>query len=282
VKVIILSATEVQDLDSVDETTAIGIDDDDFGFVASGQAYVHSGYLKIDDIKGESSDSAGGNAETTWKVEEGEKASKPKEIVVVGSKTTDKATPKLLEASCGGTHVVCEPKNAVTPDGLTDFALRTVNSFESVNEIIMDDTQVEVKGNQPFKLFGFIPMNLKQTVSVSLDQDSFGRVKVKFPWYSFFGRKTVRSHDLMTDLEQGIMDTQFSKWKLMDFDGTQSDPGTGPAGEEIMADETQGTTGDRPTENITFNFNEVKAQLLDTISQTLVQYNESDLNFLNR
>jgi hypothetical protein len=264
---VILLAPSAEDHDPgitiMENLAARGIDDDEFGFVSGGQVYVRSGYLKMDGIKGESSDSSsGGNAETTWKVEEGEAAKKPKEIVVVGSKSIDKASPKILEATCQGLNATCQPQDAVTPETLADFAERTVNSFDSVNEIRMDDAKVEVDSAQDFRLFGFIPMRLKQTVSVSVEPDDFGRVKVKFPWYHVLGRKTVRPHDLQTGLETGVSAAQFSKWEAAELDAAN--------------DETQ----EKMVDSFTFNFHEVRAQLLQAVSHALAQYNESDLNFL--
>jgi len=273
-KVIILApsadddaSTHDPDITILETLTSIGIDDDDFGFISGEQVYVRAGFVKLGDIKGESSDesSTGGNAETTWKVEEGEAKKKLREIVVVGSKSTaDKATPKLLEALCSGLNATCEPQGAVTPETSEDFAQRTVNTFESVNEIRMDDTKIEMEGTQPFKLFGFFPMRMKQTIVVSLEPDSFGRVKVQFAWYRFLGRKDVQRDDLRDNLEKGISTTQFSKWEAVELDAGQADP------------------SDVPTEQVTFNFSEVKAQILQTMSNTLGQYNESDLNLINR
>jgi hypothetical protein len=246
----------------LENLASLGIDDDEFGFISQEKVYVHSGYLILSDIKGESLDEEQkGNIEITWKVEEG-KASKPKEIVVVGSKTADKASPKLLEAVCKGQFATCEPQGAVTPDTLKDFAQRTVNSFASVNEIRMDDSKIEMDGMQPFKLFGLIPMNIKQTISVSVDTDSFARVKVKFPWYSFLGSSTVQQNELQDNLEKGIVATQASKWKAVELDATKFET--------------------VPTEQVIFNFSEVKARILQTMSNTLGQYNESDIHFISR
>jgi hypothetical protein len=275
------SSTHDPGITILESLAALGIDDDDFGFVSNGEVYVRSGYLKIGDIKGESSDAAGIGGDGDIILTGGYSGKKPKEIVVVGSKTTDKSSPKLLEAVCDGVQATCVPQDAVTPERLTDYAQRTVNTYDSIKEIRLDDSKVEMQAFLPFKLFGFIPMRLKQTMSVSVTSDSFGRVKVKFPWYHSLGRKTVRPHDLMANLETGVATAQFSKWEVADIDASKDDSTSGPAGEEIMADET-GQADDIPTENVTFNFSEVKAQLLQTMSNLIVQYQESDLNFIQR
>jgi len=272
-KVIILAPSADDDASTHDPSitileslVSIGIDEDDFGFISGEQVYVRAGFVKLGDIKGESSDepSTKGNVEAIYKVEEGEASKKPKEIVVVGSKDVDKSSPKLFEALCSGLNATCEPEGAVTPETLEDFAQRTVNTFQSVNEIRMDDTKIEMEGTQPFKLFGVFSMRMKQTAIVSIEPDSFGRVKVKFPWYRFLGRATVSRDQLKTYFETGISTTQVSKWEVAELDAAKS---------ESTA---------RPSETITFNFSEVKAQILQTMSNTLAQYHESDYNFIQR
>jgi len=60
-----------------------------------------------------------------------------------------------------------------------------------------------------------------------------------------------------------------------------TDP-TGQTEEEIATDETGSASDDRPTEEIIFNFSEVKAHLLDAMSWVFAQYNESDWDFISR
>lgn len=272
IKVLLLSPSEEGDVitreaDSANQSKAEKAEDD-FGFISGGAVYVRAGYVKLGDIKGESSDTAsgeGGSAGLAWTVdEEGDsEAKKPKEIVVVGSKAADSSTPKLFEAVCEGQFATCEPQGATTPDHLIDFAQRTVSTYESVNEVRIDDTKIEMVDTQPFKLLGFIPTSLEQTVSVSVESDSFGRVKVKFPWYHVLGRKTVRPHDLVASMEESINTMEVSSWKVADFDAVKS-------------------SEDRPTETYALNFNEIKAQTLQTMSNVSKSYNESDFNFVSR
>jgi len=179
-------------------------------------------------------------------------------------KPLTKPHQKLLEALCKGLNATCEPQGAVTPETLEDYAQRTVNSFGSVNEIRMDDTKIEMDGMQPFRLFGFIPMQIKQTLVVSVNPDSFGRVKVQFPWYRFLGRGDIKGEELRINLQESMSTTQVSKWEVAEFDAAKPDPTS------------------VPTETVTFNFSEVKAQMLQAMSTVLVSYNESDLNFISR
>lgn len=264
---------------------ASGMDESgEFWFEVNQIMYTRGGYVKLGDIKGNSSpyETEGGNAETTWKVEKGEKAAgkKAREIVVVGSKASDKASPKLQEANCNGTEFVCKPENAVTPDGLTDYAARVANSFESVKEVKMSDTAVEVLGTQPFKLFWFIPMTIDHTTEVSTDPVSFGRVKVSYPWYHFLGIKTVQADDIQTVVDGAAI----SSWKVTEMDGKSENMEQEQQVRDDTEDSEQAETdgGTVQTEIISMNLSEASAQILHTVTSYIAQYNESDLEFLRR
>jgi type VI protein secretion system component Hcp len=217
-----------------------------------------SGFMKLGDIKGESSDSSKkGNIEYTWKVEERGKAEKPKEIVVVGSKNTDKSSPKLTLANCDGTHFVCEPSDVETEDDLLEYAERHVNEG-SVRKIKFDDSRLSVEYSQPVSLFGFIKINMKETTSVNLGEDEFGRVKVKFPWWHVLTKKTNSINDSEERVREAISNLDM-KWDNVD----------NKSGLDILVLSTTSESDDRPTEEVAFYFNKIKASFLNTIISTI-------------
>jgi hypothetical protein len=266
------------------ETTDIGFVSDDKTYVRAGFMKLgdikgesddsgsasRSGYLKIDDIRGESNDSsARGNAETTWKVEKGEKsARKPKEIVVVGSKVAeDKASVKLTLATCDGANFVCKSSDVQNDDDLLEFAERHLNEG-GVNEIRFEDRSFSIRYSRPASLFGFIPINLKQTAEVAVNDNEFGRVKVRFPWWSFMVKKSVLSGETGVELQKAITSTPLSKWEAIDFDASSG--GDGESSVDLVKLNPQpdppSSTGDEiPVEEVTLNFAEVKASFLDTL-----------------
>src|SRR3989344_969597 len=57
----------------------------------------------------------------------------------------------------------------------------------------------------PAKWFGLIPASYKAEVSIDKgnnDNWDFGRVKVKFPWYSFLLRKGTSANELKNAVQQ--------------------------------------------------------------------------------
>ena len=210
-------------------------------FISNGQQYLRGGFLKLGDIKGESKDTSGkkgGNVEVAWKIEEGEKGSKPKEIVVVGSKVKDLNASLLTLTNCSGGRLVCNASQVRTQTDLEEYLTRSVNEGGGLNEIRLDDTRMELATNQPVRLFGFIPVNIKQRVEIATDAENLGRVKVKFPWWHVLSRKSIGPQELQNMIEDEISNAEISIW--------------------------QTEQGDVPTENITLNFAEIKAVLHDT------------------
>ena len=198
-----------------------------------------SGYIKIGDIKGESTDEAkkGGNIDYGWKVEEGSKDAAPsKEIVANGGTTTDPDTLRLQTRDCDDPSATCEPEQATTQDRLRDYTERTANTFEQIREIRVNDEAITMQGIQPFKLFGFIPMHITSTVETSMNPDTFARVKVKFPWYSFLG-SGANADETASSTEQAIADLEFP---------------------------TEPTSA--PTEQVSLNFEKIKAHIIEVMS----------------
>lgn len=224
----------------------------DIRFLSEGKLHVRSGFVQINDIKGESKAAAG--------------KGKAKEIVVVGSKTKEtgggKATAGLTLKNCKGENLICETGDVATNDNLQEYIKRHVNESDTVQEARVSDKEISVSSTQKAKLFGFIPINLKTKTSVGLEKDNFGKVKVKLPWWHIFSRKTVRPHDFTLDLESRIGKAKISKWQALESKSDSTDPATGPSGEEIITDEQGRTTA---SESISLNFGEIKAAIFDAV-----------------
>lgn len=161
-----------------------------------------SGYLKIGDIKGESTEanasstgtstSKGGNVEFEWKVEEGKSAaSKPKEIVVVGSKVRG-WDPETKAEVLG-----VAPQDADQVQNETDLAfllVRAAHDDENIGEVEVNlegESRVRVEYFQPARLFGFIPVGLAHSIEVRTDIENNDRVKINLPWWHIFAIKEV-------------------------------------------------------------------------------------------
>lgn len=196
-----------------------------------------SGYLKIGDIKGESTDEAKGHVEYTWKVEEGSKgAAAPQEIVAQGGTTTNPDTLRLQTRDCDDPSATCEPDRVTTQDRLRDYVERTANTFEQIREIRVSDEAITMQGVQSFKLFGFIPLHITSTIETSMNPDTFARVKVKLPWYSVLG-SGANADVTASTTEQAIADL------------------------ELPTEPT-----DTQTEQISLNFEKIKAHIVEVMS----------------
>lgn len=124
-------------------------------------------------------------------------AKKVREIVIVGSKIKDAVREAIIKGKkILENFVPAEP--VVDEDGLADYAERVAAIDKNVKKIVIDESGVQVNYRQPAKLFGFIPFSL--TVSASVDNE--GKVKVKFPWYTFFVKHTMQ--DLKFNLEESV------------------------------------------------------------------------------
>lgn len=151
-----------------------------------------SGFMKIGDIKGESDTSA---------------AKKPKEIVVVGSKVREAVEagvevrgwdPVKKEAIIGAADVETE-------EDLEDYlSVLLLSSNDRIDTISVGQTDVNLRFDQPVKVLGLIDIDMPQDVTVSGDEENLGRVKVKFPWWSFFASKKMTKAELIEAMAAGV------------------------------------------------------------------------------
>ena len=243
---------------------------------------LRSGYVKLGDIKGESSDEATDDGLDLDNDSDGATAartSKPKEIVVVGSKVRDENVPQIRgvgdEESAqpdsffdiwidAGEDRNAQPdsffdifvdagedRNA-QPDSFFDIfvdvsdedlhlqAVSIAQYDDTIKEIELGEVDVRVEFDENVKLFGLIPIQSTRTIYVdSLSVDKFERVKVKFPWWHIFAANETDAIELDSSLEEQLGKT------IPDV----------PSGGD-----------DRPTEEVAFYYNKIQAQTLQTIS----------------
>jgi len=156
-------------------------------------------FVKFGDIQGESgtqaasgTGSSGGNVEFEWKVEEGEALRKPKEIVIVGSKVRgwDSQTKEEIIGAAKDSRDVKTLGDSIA------FAAKVLDQNGHFNEIRMDDSSVVLDYEHAIMMFGFWRRTMQSEATIRFGDGEHGRVKVKFPWWHVFGRKTVRPADI--------------------------------------------------------------------------------------
>jgi type VI protein secretion system component Hcp len=169
-------------------------------------------YIKIGDIKGESSDKGGGNGDVI--IVGGEaSASKPKEIVVVGSKVRE-----VLRAQ-GVTKVTVrgwdpEKKEEISESDVRNEAdlgimlVAAAQADKNIEEVSLNFEEIKVKYSSQGKLFGFIPVDYLINVTADrneeIDNSAYGRVKVKFPWYRVFMKTGISRSELESELTEEL------------------------------------------------------------------------------
>ncbi|KKT11521.1 MAG: hypothetical protein UV92_C0042G0011 [Parcubacteria group bacterium GW2011_GWA1_43_27] len=202
--------------------------------IGVGESSAGPALLEIDTIRGESpDDEKKGNVEINWKVEEGQK------LVPVfleiggidGEATETSANDRLVNAGpstgwpAGGVYVASGDVNGLTTEQKQAF-LATVKTWAEVKSeqdlqnfavgVMMQEAQpaeslslnyekIKFTYNMPAKWFGLIPASYKAEVSIDKgnnDNWDFGRVKVKFPWYSFLLRKGTSANELKNAVQQ--------------------------------------------------------------------------------
>lgn len=157
---------------------------------------------------------------------------KPKEIVVVGS--------KIREAMAGGVEVrgwdpvskevIFKRADIVTEEDLTDYATALLVSSKDVSSISVRDDVVGLTFDQSVKLFGLFRVAMEQKVDVSADPDEEGRVKVRFPWWSFLAKK-----DISADEIKAAVADELERDNILDVDAVE-------AGQEIRRIQTLSNT----------------------------------------
>jgi type VI protein secretion system component Hcp len=173
-------------------------------------------FIKLGDIKGESKDESsetggngdviivGGNTSTS--------GSKPKEIVVVGSKVREAFSEQGIEkVTVRGWDP--EKKEEVQGSALNEsdlgllVAVQTVGD-ENIEEVTLNFAKIKVEYSSEGKLFGFIPISYLIDVtaerSEEIEGSEYGRVKVRFPWYRAFMSTGLSRSDIEAEIKQEI------------------------------------------------------------------------------
>lgn len=156
-------------------------------------------YLKIDDIKGESSESkeststskSKGKVEATWKVEEGEALQgagiEPDEIDFASSSEPLMTSFGVLlggsDSNDDGEETEEEKEQAEAHRSeVAKIVLQTLQEDEvPVETFSLNYEEIKAEVKQELKLFGFIPVSTRATVQI----DAEDNIKVRFPWWAF-------------------------------------------------------------------------------------------------
>ena len=95
-------------------------------------------------------------------------------------------------------------KDIETEEDLTDYAGALLVSSDEVSSISVSDDVVSLTYDQPVKLFGLFSVAMKHRVDVASDPDKVGRVKVRFPWWSFLAKKDISADEIKTAVENEL------------------------------------------------------------------------------
>jgi hypothetical protein len=234
---------------STTEQAGIEPDEIDVSLTGDSEQAAAGGYIKIGDIKGESTDDTEekkGNVEYEWKVEEGESAVAGEgEIMIMGATVRgwDEAQKAAIRSQ------VKSAVNVSTRADLEVFAQAIALQNEAISEIEVEADEVAVSRVRTGKLFGFIPVEAQERIAVSTELDSLGRVKIKLPWWRFLA-KLDEASAAQAGIEQALE--------------------AAIGGIEIGAQVSTGAQADTvPTENVSLNFEEVKAKILLAIAASV-------------
>lgn len=194
------------ELNSVATSTRAGTqyDESDFDFV---NRLIELGavFLKFDDVKGEAEDSSSdGDPDKpliTGRVYNDGKGNSG--VIIKGKKILENdEIPALLETAP-------DAEDVSTKIELALYGARVARDNSGFNEIRMNDSQVSIDYRHGLRLLGFIKSAMPATVTITFGDgerdetaDEFGRIKVQFPWWHIFGRKTVHPADIVSAYEE--------------------------------------------------------------------------------
>lgn len=159
------------------------------------------GYIKIGDIKGESTESKKGNVETEWQVEEGGKVTI--EISGVQVRGWDPETKKEIVGAAPSTTV--EVRNETD---LAFLGARAAVQDEAIEHVSLNFERVRMDYRSQARLFGFLPVSMRMRTEA--DTDGSGRVKVIFPWWHILTSKSVDADTVVTAFSQASADIDLS------------------------------------------------------------------------
>jgi hypothetical protein len=87
-----------------------------------------------------------------------------------------------------------------TEQELEHFAQGVLLRDENVEELSFNYEKIKVSYDMPAKFFSIID----RSIPVNAEVDTMGRVKVRYPWFSFLYKKLVSAADLEAELKAQI------------------------------------------------------------------------------
>lgn len=91
---------------------------------------------------------------------------------------------------------------------LQSYASVVVNESETVEEVEAEQNELTVTYKSKVKLFGFIPLTIKNRAEVTLNENTNGsvesQVKVKMPWYRFLLKAETKAQDTEAEIKSKI------------------------------------------------------------------------------
>jgi len=158
-------------------------------------------FARFDDVKGEADDSSSdGDPDkplVTGRVYNDGNGSSG--VIIKGKKILENdEIPALLETAP-------DAEDVDTKVELAFYGARVARDNRGFSEIRMNDSQVSIDYRHGLRLLGFIKSAMPATVTINFvdgesggTADEFGRIKVQFPWWHIFGRKTVHPADIVS------------------------------------------------------------------------------------
>ncbi len=89
-------------------------------------------------------------------------------------------------------------------DQLKAYSQTVSQKDTSVSDISSADSSVSVSFKRPAKLFGFIPVHLKEKATVNVDAEGKSSVTVTKSWWSFLTSSNLKSDDLSSRIASKV------------------------------------------------------------------------------
>jgi|GEM_PF-6656571 len=247
-------------------------------------------YVKLGDIKGESDDSAsqdgGLDLDDDNDGATAAKTSKPKEIVVVGSKVRDESVPQLWRPEVDD-EVLADGQTRRVPDSFFDVWVDAADSEDATTADSFFDVFVDVGDGRSmpdsfFDIFVDVTDDDLQLQAVSVAQSDKNVKEIKltenevrvdyFEEVKLFGLipvKTTKTITVNTNAAEQIsrVKVKMPWWHVFGRKTVRPHDLQTAIEEELnKAIPAQTDTDDRPTEEVAFYYNKISAQTLQTIS----------------
>lgn len=102
-------------------------------------------------------------------------------------------------------EITAAAKASVRTDAeLAVLAAATAASDTAVESISLNFSKIEWNYRTQGRLFGFLSVPLRKTITVELNPVASERVKIKYPWYAFLTSVDVPQEDLTTDVDAEV------------------------------------------------------------------------------